>query len=77
MLSSNERPVLVGTVDQSEASIARTLPGEVLEGGAVAELVLVLCLHHGRPLGAQGPHLHQSQISIRLCQPITAQYCAS
>ena len=30
--------------------------GEILEGGAVAELVLVLRLHHGRSLGPQSPH---------------------
>ena len=30
--------------------------GEVLQGGAVAELVLVLCLHHGGPLRAERPH---------------------
>ena len=30
--------------------------GEVLQGRPVAELVLVLRLHHGRPLGPQCPH---------------------
>ena len=30
--------------------------GEVLQGRPVAELILVLGLHHGRPLGPQGPH---------------------
>ena len=30
--------------------------GEILESRPVAELILVLGLHHGGPLGPQGPH---------------------
>ena len=29
---------------------------EVLQSRTVTELILVLCLHHGRSLGSQSPH---------------------